>query len=314
MPRKKILLLGGAGFVGSWLARALLPENDVYVFDLLEPIALRRAYAPATTETILAFRNRLRAGATHYTGDVRDARAVAALFAAVRPDAVVCLSSIPIEGFPDKRTQIETEVCGALNMLAANAEIGARIVFISSFIALGNFGEPAAEDRPLSPTTAYGMGKATAESLIPLFGTSSYAIIRPSVVYGFGEAHGRATTLFIEQCLSGGSCSVNASASADLIYVKDLVAAIVKAVEWKENGVLNVSSGLLVPLARFAEEAEIAIGMPLRRETDDANDRPLRAALVNAKVRQCLSWEPRYSLYEGIKEIAGLYHEAGLYR
>ncbi len=303
---KKILIVGGNGFVGSWLSDLLKSSCQVISFDLQKQFS---NYPNEKAAKILGFRKKLLKGVKQYKGDIRNFSLFSRILNNEKPDVIVCLSSIPIEGFKDEKLQLETEVTGISNIIHANKELDAKVVFMSSLFAIGHFDHAITENSHLAPITNYGIGKATGEHLVRSF-AKKYGIIRTTSLYGLGDIINRAPQIIMEKALEGGgNLWINKAPLLDFIYVKDLVEGVKKVIFHKKNETFNISGGKALTLIDFVKTVESCTGKKMDYEVRSVNDRTRRGTLVNDKARLVLNWRPRYDLTEGIKDTIKLYQE-----
>ena len=292
--------------MGSWLADLLKSSCRVVSFDIQKQFS---SYPAKKAVKIIRFRKKLLDGVKQYKGDVRNFSLFNRILNNEKPDIIVCLSSIPIEGFEDEKLQLETEVMGISNILRANKELDAKIVFMSSLFAIGHFDHAVTENSHLAPITNYGIGKATGEHLVKAF-AKKYGIIRTTSLYGFGDIINRAPQIIIERALgSGGNLWINKAPLLDFIYVKDLVEGVKKVIFHKKNETFNISGGKALTLIDFVKTVESCTGKKMDYAVRSVNDRTRRGTLVNDKARLVLNWRPRYDLASGIKDTLNLYRE-----
>jgi len=306
--KNKIAILGGHGFIGSWLVNLLKSDYDVAIFDLKKQLS---NYNPSRVRKVLNFRKELSNGSRQYNGDVRDLKQVKEFINKERPQIIVCLSSVPLEGGGvSKSYQLSTEVMGISNILEANETLGARVVYMSSLFAIGHFDHATTESVPLEPRTNYGIGKATGEHLVKSY-SNNYAIIRTTSVYGPGDINNRVPQVIIEGAILGNGEKfwINKAALLDFIYVKDLVRGIKDVMFYNGNGVFNISGGRAIPLTDFVNAVEASTGKKLNYEVRSVEDRTRRGTLVNDKARLVLNWEPQFDLMSGVKETISIYKE-----
>ena len=292
--------------MGSWLADLLKSSCRVVSFDIQKQFS---SYPAEKAAKIIKFRKKLLGGVKQYKGDIRNFYLFRQILNKEKPDAIVCLSSIPIEGFKDEKLQLETEVMGISNILHANKELDAKIVFMSSLFAIGHFDHAVTENSHLAPITNYGVGKATGEHLVRAF-AKKYGIIRTTSLYGLGDIINRAPQIIIERALgSSGNLWINKAPLLDFIYVKDLVEGVKKVIFHKKNETFNISGGKALTLIDFVKTVESCTGKKMDYEVRSVNDRTRRGTLVNDKARLVLNWQPRHDLTSGIKDTLKLYRE-----
>src|SRR4051812_41503591 len=154
----RILVTGGAGFIGSNLADALLDGHDVFVLDDLST----------------GRRENLAAGAELHVADVADATIMQAVLAAVQPEAVLHLAAqMDVRrSVADPAFDARVNVAATAGLLEASRTAGVRrFVFASTGGALYGEAEtiPTPEDAPLAPLAPYGTAKAAAETYLALY-------------------------------------------------------------------------------------------------------------------------------------------------
>ena len=307
----KILIVGGNGFIGSWLADSLKRDHKVFSYDLQKQFS---SYNPKKAAKIIAFRKKLLSGVKQYKEDVLNFKRLNKTINEIKPNIIVCLSSIPMESYSDEKLQFETEVVGISNILRINKNIGAKIVFMSSLFAIGHFDHAITENTHLAPITNYGIGKATGEHLVKAF-APRYGIIRTTSVYGPGDINYRVPQIIIEKALTNrADFWINKASLLDFIYVKDLAEGIKKVMFHNKSEVFNISGGRALTLIDFVKTVEFHTGKKLKYEVKNLNDRARRGTLVNDKARMVLKWQPKYNLDTGVKDAINTYKENKLHK
>lgn len=238
----KVLVTGGAGFIGSHVVDTLIGEShEVAVVDNLS--TGRRALVNDK--------------ATLHLCDVRSSR-LGAVFSAVHPDAVIHLAAqaaVP-RSVADPIHDAGVNVIGTLGVLQAAHRVGVRrVVYISTGGAA--YGDtdvlPTPEDHPTRATSPYGVSKVAAERYLEWWagftGTSAITL-RLANVYGprqdpLGEAG--VVAIFAHRLFGGEACVINGDGeqTRDYVYVGDVVDAVARALAHHETrGVLNIGTGI----------------------------------------------------------------------
>jgi UDP-glucose 4-epimerase len=302
----KCLVTGGAGFIGSNLVDALVARGDeVTVVDNLS--TGRRGNLDEALE----------ARAELFELDIRDAAALAALFAERQPQTVFHLAAqIDVrKSLEDPAFDAAVNVGGTANLLeAARAAGSGRVVFVSTGGAIYGEGEgqqlPLDESTAIAPFSAYGQSKFAAEGYLALYerlyGTSTMAL-RLGNVYGprqdpLGEAG--VIAIFCGLLRSGGRPTVygDGTQTRDYIYVGDVVAAALAAAESEATGPVNIGTGRETSVLELAE----ALGRLGGAESFEPEFAPPRAGEVQritldaARAERELGWRPLTSLDEGL--------------
>jgi UDP-glucose 4-epimerase len=303
----RCLVTGGAGFIGSNLVDALLARGDeVTVVDDLST-GRRENLAGA-----------LAAGAELAELDIREAAALARLFAERRPEIVFHLAAqIDVrKSLEDPAFDAAVNVGGTANVLEAGRASGAgRVVFVSTGGAIYGEGEgqalPLPESAPIAPLSAYGQSKFAAEGYLALYerlyGIST-AALRLGNVYGprqdpLGEAG--VIAIFCGALRSGARPTVfgDGTQTRDYIYVGDVVSAALAAAASEVTGPLNIGTGRETSVLELVA-ALAAIGAAEGFEPELAPARTgevQRIAIDAGRARRELGWEPRTGLEDGLR-------------
>jgi UDP-glucose 4-epimerase len=234
----RVIVTGGAGFIGSHVVEALLARGDeVWVLDSLA--SGRRENVPAA--------------ATLVEADVRDGAAVDALFDRVQPEACAHLAAqadvrVSVER-PDY--DCEVNVVGTVRVLEASRRHGARVVFASTGGAIyGECERPAREHDVRQPLSPYGTSKLAGEEYLLTYSRlhgGSRVALRFGNVYGpRQDPHGEAgvVAIFLGLIAEGGTPRIfgNGRQTRDYVYVGDVVRATLAGLG-HEGGVFNVGTG-----------------------------------------------------------------------
>lgn len=297
----RVVVTGGAGFIGSHLVDALLDRGaEVAVAD-----HLHRSPRPWVAAA-------LQRGMQLHAVDVRDLAAMRRAFAAARPDVVMHLAAqVDVrQSITDPALDAQVNVAGTVSVLEAARQVGARRVLMASTAAV--YGDPRelpiAESAPIAPLSPYGTSKAAAEwylgQYMRLHGISTLAL-RMANVYGpRQDAHGEAgvISIFCGVSAEGGRATAYGSGrqTRDYLFVDDAVAAWLAAAESVVTGALNVSTGVettvLDVLAALELPYDLAPGRPGEIE---------RSCLDPSAAARQLGWTARVPLAEGLRRTLG---------
>lgn len=313
MSTSKVLITGGAGFIGYHLTKKLTSQGlEVIVYD-----SFKNYIPPQENNYRSCLRYRLQDLKTHATfvrGDIRDSSFFSTVLTNTRPDIVIHLASIPLakaaNQFPEEAIQVN--VNGTTNVLEAlrRSPSATRFVYISSSCVYGDFSyEPANEDHPVNPIDIYGATKLSGEVLTRAYGSRfgvEYAIVRPSAVYGATDCNQRVTQLIIEQAMQGKPVVLhNGGANRlDFTHVSDTVSGIALAALAPDakNETFNITRGEGKSISELtAMVKERFPGLHVVEEPQDER-RPMRGALAIDKARRLLGYAPQYDLHLGINE------------
>jgi UDP-glucose 4-epimerase len=307
------VVTGGAGFIGSNLVDALVARGDrITVIDNL---------ASGKRENLT---NALHSGATLETVDVRDAGAVASVFAAARPQAVFHLAAqIDVRHSVERPADdAQTNVLGTIAVLEAARAVGVRRV-VNTSTGGGLYGDtdvlPTPEDSPIRPLAPYGQGKLCAEGYCALY-TRLHGLPTVSLRYGnvYGprqDVHGEAgvVAIFCGHLIDGTAPTVfgDGGQTRDWVDVADVVRANLLAADSGITGPVNIGRGQETPVIALLDALrEVAPDRPLP-DPMFVPERPgevRRSCLDVTRARQELGWEAQVSLHDGLRAIlAGLW-------
>jgi UDP-glucose 4-epimerase len=313
----KILVTGGAGFIGSHIVDALLAAgHSAAVLDDLSS----------------GSRDNLPADVPLHVADIADAAAVERVFATEKPDAV-CHQAAQMSvslSVRDPAFDAKANVMGLIHVLAAAAAHGVkRFVFASSGgVLYGEATKPAPETTPPDPISPYGITKWVGERYLSFFAREhgfEAVALRYSNVYGPRQnPHGEAgvVAIFCKRYLAGESATVNGDGKyvRDYVYGPDVARANLAALESTaiRPGTLtslNIGTGigtdvneLEAALRSAMTEVLAGKGKPTALTPPahgPARAGDLRSNLVDAALASSvLSWRPTVTLAEGLSKTA----------
>jgi len=244
----KILVTGGAGFIGGHLVSALVADGaEVLVLD-----NLRRGSLDLLTPMISS-------GAVQFvTGDIRDNVLVKQVMHGVERVYHLAAQSNVLGAIQDLDYSFTTNVLGTYAILsAAHAEGVNRVIFTSSREIYGEVESlPVAEERPLRPKNAYGASKAAGEIYCRVFQDTyglDVSVLRLANVYGPGDRD-RVIPIWLDRARQGKGLELyGGSQTLDLVPIATVVAALRRAAETKMSGqAVNVGSGVGTTLRDLA--------------------------------------------------------------
>jgi UDP-glucose 4-epimerase len=297
----RVLVTGGAGFIGSHLADALVARGDeVSVVDDLSAGRPGRMADEVTLHKV----------------SVADGAELAAVTADIRPD-LICHLAAQIDvraSVSQPAADAEANVVGTVNVLEAARATGARVMLASTGGVL--YGRdapiPSLEDVLPLPESPYGVAKHCAEQYVGLYNRlhgASHTVLRLANVYGprqdpAGEAG--VVAIFCAQVLAGERPTIfgDGLQTRDYIYVADAVAALLAAADSGRPGTWNIGSGTEVSVLELAS----VIGTIAGRAVDPvfAPARPgelLRSALASERAARDLGWSASTPLAAGVGRV-----------
>ena len=308
-----IVVTGGAGFIGSAFVRLALTEGwaeRVVNLDKLTYAGNLENLAPVQDH----------AGYRFVHEDIRNAEAVAALFAEEKPDAVVHFAA---ESHVDRSIHspsaaVETNVIGTFTLLeAARRHQIARFVHVSTDEVYGSIDSPheADETYPLRASSPYSASKAGSDLLALSYYTTyklNVSVTRASNNYGPYQFPEKLIPLMILNALNAKPLPVYGDGQQirDWLYVDDHCRAIRAVLEQDDAGeVYNVGGNCSLPNLDVVRRILKATGRPeslIERVTDrPGHDR--RYALTNAKLTARTGWRPRMDFEQGLAATIAWY-------
>jgi UDP-glucose 4-epimerase len=305
---KRILVTGGAGFIASHVADSLVAAgHEVAVVDNLS--MGRREYVPAAAQF---FPYDIKSSET--TDLIRDWRPQVIVHHAAQMSVQVSVS--------DPVLDAQENILGSLNLFqAAAAARVKKIIFASTGGAI--YGDdaplPAREEDRARPEAPYGIAKLAVEHYLHFYQREHGIIpvcLRYANVYGprqngLGEAG--VVAIFIEKFLAGRQPRINGDGlqTRDFVYVGDIVAANLLALDHPTAGTFNIGTGqetnILTIYLKLQELMRSPLG-PMHGPAKPGEQR--RSALDSALAQKELGWQPRISLAEGLAQTVAAFRAA----
>jgi UDP-glucose 4-epimerase len=293
----KVLVTGGAGFIGSHVVESLVASGE-------EPVVLDNLAS--------GDRRNLPAGVTLIEMDVADPGVVEGI-AGLRPEVVIhAAAQVSVAAsMNDPRLDLAVNVEGTANVLAgARAGGSRRIVFVSSGGGVYGESDGATEDARPRPKSYYSAHKYLGERYVELSGLS-YANARLANVYGSrqrSDLEGGVVAVFTERLQSGLPILINGTGEQrrDLVYVADVVDSLLAMARSDRDGMWNVGTGVSTSISELLGALEKGIGPAVEvrhgpRRFGDVDNSRLSIELI----KKDLGWRPRYDLANGIAHMLG---------
>ena len=293
----KILVTGGAGFIGSHLVKALNKQgHDVIVLDDLSS----------------GSKSNVPKGIKFIQGDVRE---INQLNLPKKIDVVFHLAAqidVP-RSVKDPQFDAQVNVLGTVAVLEYARQADAKkFVYASTGGAIYGTADiiPTPESAEVGSSSPYGISKSSAEQYVRLYSRLfdlDHVILRYSNVYGPGQSSSKETgvvAIFSQQVARSQPLTVEGDGeqTRDFVFVDDVVNANLVALKSDAQGTFNISTGKetsindLVELFKELADHELKINSALGRKGEER-----RSCLSNAKAKADLGWTPKVDLKKGLK-------------
>ena len=299
----KILVTGGAGFIGSHLMRKL--QNVGYEAVALDNLStgLRENLLPDMKLVVM---------------DTHD-KAVEDLFQEEHFDAVVHLAAQTLvsDSMIDPENDMYQNVAGTVRILECCRKYGVkRVIFSSSAAIYGDVDEkalPISETLPQTPLSFYGLTKKTAEKYLELYHLAyglDYVVLRFANVYGERQGdggEGGVISIFTKRLAQGKGITIfgDGKQTRDFVYAGDIADGIITALTTDaKNTAYNLSTTEETSLNELVQILSRIGGKEITPTYDKPREGDIyRSSLNNAKAICNLDWKPKVSLEEGLRRV-----------
>ncbi|MGO9080057.1 MAG: NAD-dependent epimerase/dehydratase family protein [Streptosporangiaceae bacterium] len=297
----RIVVTGGAGFIGSHLTDIFLARGDTVI--AIDDLSRGR---PA----------RLDPRVSCVKLSVTDGPELIAEFERIRPD-LVCHLAAQIDvrlSVADPAADARANVVGTVNVLEAARRADARVIFASSGGAL--YGRdapiPSGEDVLPLPESPYGVAKHCAEQYLGLYNRlhgTRHSAIRLANVYGprqDPDGDAGVIAIFCSAALAGTPPTIfgDGTQTRDYVYVGDVARAFAAAADARRPGVWNIGTGREVSVLDLVAVIGEAAGRPVQPVFGEYRPGELqRSAVAAGLAEQDLGWSAQVSLPEGISRV-----------
>ena len=308
----RVVVTGGAGFVGSYVVRALVElGHDVAVYDNFAAYTL-----PTFQSAPLDLASRIRP-ISEKIKVVRVSMTQRDLLrlnlSSFEPDVVIHMAAMPFTGISldlteEALTSIVNSTQNLLDIIAAG-RWRCRLVFISSSMVYGNFLSTAiSEDHPKQPTTLYGALKLSAELIVRAYERTwdlDVVIIRPAAVYGPLAINNTIIQRWIRSAMAGETLQVHGDGSLeiDFTYVLDaadgiLAAALHPAAKGME---FNITRGQARSLNELLDILRLHFPRLKSQNGPRPSNVPNRGTLSIERASRLIGFRPQIPLEEGVR-------------
>jgi len=296
----RILVTGGAGFIGSWLVTALLDiGHQVAVIDNL------------VTGNLL----RLDRRAVFYQTDICD-KSLLTIIQKEQSEIVFHLAAqVSVKNSMNSpRSDLHTNIDGSVNLFQLSGQNGVKKIIYTSSAAVYGFPLqlPISENDPIKPLSAYGISKYAAEMYLQLISSTygmDHTIFRFANVYGSGqstEQEGGVVAIFADKLYNSHPIEVfgDGEQTRDFIFVNDVVTACLKSIDYGNNEIFNISTGQANSVNQVHQSITRILGKEGVIKYLPARPGDIRHSVLNPeKANDMLGWNARYDLEHGLKTM-----------
>lgn len=323
--KKKIALIGGAGFIGHNLALKLksighnphiidsFSVNNILNFTENE-ITNKKLYRSILNNRIdLLNKNSIRL----YVEDARNYHQLGQILNDISPDIIIQLAAVSHANKSNKspHNTFDNSLRTLENVLDLSKQKKTHLIYMSSSMVYGDFKESQVNENTIcNPKGIYAAIKLSGELLIKSYNQVfdlPYTIIRPSALYGERCVSRRVGQIFIENILSKKEIIINGDGEEklDFTYIDDLVDGLILCCEKEEakNQTFNLTYGnsrkiisLIEILSNHFKEIKVT-----QNERDKLN--PVRGTLSIEKAKKMLGYKPTYNLERGYEKYINWY-------
>ncbi len=303
----KIVVTGGAGFIASHIVDAFIERgHEVHIFDDLST----------------GQKANLNPKATFHAVDIADVKA-ARLIEQIKPEALShhAAQMDVRHSVADPTFDARVNILGFINLLEGCKNAGVKkVMFASSGGAV--YGEqeiyPAPESHVTLPASPYGVSKRTGELYLSYYHQAyglPYIALRYANVYGPRQsAKGEAgvVAIFLSMLLSGKTALINGDGkqTRDYVFVGDVVAANLAALESSYIGQINIGTGVETDVVAIYDHLRQAVGSATEAQHGPAKPgEQRRSCLDNRHAGAVLGWRPQVALADGLRRTAEYYRE-----
>ncbi|WP_286059456.1 dTDP-glucose 4,6-dehydratase [Bacillus mojavensis] len=302
----KVLVTGGAGFIGRWVVKKLLEDrHQVWVLDDLSNGRLENIEDLKNDPGFIEFIH----------GDIKDVKTLEDLFSTKFDICYHLGASINVQdSIDDPKTTFENDTIGTFNILELCKQHNVKVVFMSTCMVYDRaaFSEGIKETDPIKPASPYAGSKIAAENMVlsyyHAYGLPA-VVIRPFNTYGPYQktgGEGGVVAIFIKNKLDGKKLHIygDGTQTRDLLYVEDCADFVVQAgYSQKANGeIINAGLGRDISINELAEL--IAGDKQNIHHVEHIHPQSeIPKLLCNyEKAKKILNWSPQVSLKEGIRK------------
>lgn len=300
----KILVTGGAGFIGSNIVDKLIEMGyNTVIMDNL-----------STGEE-----ENVNPEAKFYQVDITSPE-VKDIFKKEKITHIIHhAAQIDVQGsIKDPLFDIKNNIIGTVNLLECSVKYDVQKIIYASSAAV--YGEPdylpVDEEHPVKAMSPYGISKHTPEHYIKMYRdlyNIDYTILRYANAYGprqDAKGEGGVISIFIDKMLAGEEPVIygDGEQTRDFVYVADIVKANIKSLSAGSEKIINISCNTQASVNDIYRKINDILGTNIRVVYQEERKGDIRDSyLDNSKAKKYLNWQPSFSLREGLKNTVDYY-------
>ena len=323
--KKKITILGGAGFIGHNLAIYLKKKNfECQVIDSLQVNNFKsKKHRNTTNENLykkvlkerfnLFKKNKIRL----IQKDLRNLKSFSKLVEKFNPDYLIHLAAVSHANISNKDPEytFDHSLRTLINALEVTRKIKCQLVYFSSSMVYGNFnGKKVDENTRCNPIGIYGNLKLAGEMMVKSYShvfNFPYTIIRPSALYGERCVSRRVGQIFIENTLQGLDLEINGDGKEklDFTYIEDLIQGVERIILSKNsrNQIFNLTYGqgrMMRDLITIIKKNYPNVNVRFKKRDKLV---PKRGGLNINKAKKLIGYKPKFSIDKGYQKYINWY-------
>lgn len=306
----RIVVTGGAGFIGSNLAKHFDKKGDeVLVIDLFRN---GDRFSNGNLKSFGHYKNLLGFKGEILEGDIND-KATLKNIKKFRPDAIFHQAAISDTTVSEQDLLIRTNLNSFSHIIEISKDLNAKLIYASSAATYGNAKSPQTVGECESPRNVYGFSKLMMDKLAVKFFKKLHIIgFRYFNVYGGGEYFKEKTASMVLQfglqILSGKAPKLfegSDNIKRDFVYIKDIVLGNELALNAKKSGIYNLATGKARSFQDIADILQRELGTNLGSEyikNPFVKQYQFHTQANILDTKRDLGYEPKFSLEDGIKD------------